>query len=356
MNEKYFGYLPTEEITLFIQMTNYDNSQKTIKDIIKNNKSCEIDLYLINDDWLNKWKHYSCLDLYNFDQIKNNIKKWNEKRKEIKKKGIKLDKINNADLIQFNNRSVMDNAKLYSFNPKKYFHLVTKECFDSFVEGEGNNKEVQAIKFTFISNNKKIMANSDNKIIVLFENDEKLNLVFFISQSSSYDYFYQKIKKLDMTQILNEFQIDDTIETKDIIINENKIKYKIYYMNKSYNINEILKKLIIGLINNEKFFKSLKSNKDKNINEHYFYLINNNWFENFLKLLKFDNIYNKEINEINNEVEKIKAEIFKFQNIIKEKNKIKKNREENNIFNYLFHNDTNRIIKYYTNYTLITED
>ena len=76
--------LPSEEVTLFFQMKNYDDSQKRIKELIRNNVESEIELYLINDEWLNEWKSYSCFDSYNFDEKKNSMIQWKNKRKERK--------------------------------------------------------------------------------------------------------------------------------------------------------------------------------------------------------------------------------------------------------------------------------
>ena len=57
------------EEQIFSQIKSYKESQNELKNYIESQISSDelIELYLINDDWLNQWKKYSC-----YEQIKNN--------------------------------------------------------------------------------------------------------------------------------------------------------------------------------------------------------------------------------------------------------------------------------------------
>jgi hypothetical protein len=145
-----------------------------------------------------------------------------------------LEEINNTDLIQFDNKSISKDISP-SFKPDKYFHLVTKECFDNFLEGV-DYKEMHTIKYKFISKNKKLIAQSDNKIIVLFQGEEnKLNLsVFILDENPIYSKFYDIIKDCsDIVGYLKKYQIDKYTKEKNIEIKDGKINYNIYYINKN---------------------------------------------------------------------------------------------------------------------------
>jgi hypothetical protein len=139
-----------EDISIYYQIENYEKSQKKIKISIKNayEMKDKLELFLISDKWLNKWKEYSCINYYSFEDIKRQPDKWEKLRKQKRNK-IKLDNFNNHDIIQFNNMSISSDFNS-SFKPDSNFHLVTKECFNSFSEGI-LDKELQIIKFNFES-------------------------------------------------------------------------------------------------------------------------------------------------------------------------------------------------------------
>ena len=190
--------LDPEDISMYYQIENYELSQKKIKQSINYDYEMKdkLELFLISDNWLNKWKEYSCINYYSSEEIKSQPYNWEKLRKQKRSK-IKLDKFNNDDIIQFNNISRSSDFNS-SFKPDSNFHLVTKECFNSFSEGLPD-KEHQIIKFNFEAKVKKLIAQTDNKIIVLyFQNINKLKLILFILEYPVYENFYNDIRDLTM--------------------------------------------------------------------------------------------------------------------------------------------------------------
>ena len=351
--EEELNNLNSEEVSLYFQIQSYIKSQEYLKDLINNNANKEIELYLINDDWLIKWKKIALLDYYDFKDIKN----WSENRKNLKLEKNNLEKINNKDLIRFNNKSISE-LNLISFKPEKYFHLVTKDCFDSFTEGI-EDKEFQKLKFKFIAFNKKIMTQSDNQIIALFKSNGKLNLVVFILENVIYKDFYDIIKDSDMVKFLKNAGIKETTKEKTIEIKIGRIEYKAYYMNKSYIYN--FKKedifypnfieLIKRLINFDNEFKKMILEKNK-INKNQYYLIDKDWIENIKKRLNYFDCNNHE-KDINQSIEKMIN--YYYDNQSGKEEEIEQVNEDRKIINYLLQNDKGKIIKFYNNYTIINE-
>ena len=337
-----------ENIMLYTQIDNYERSQKKIKEYVNYETKGKIELYLVSDTWLNKWKLYSCINFYTLEEIKNKPENWLFSREEIKSKH-KLNNFNNDDLIQYDNKSMSSDFNS-SFKPDSNFHLVTKECFNSFSEGIPD-KDLKIIKLNFESINKKIIAQSDNKIIVLFsQNDNKLKLILFILSNPVYEKFYNNIRELNMKQYLESVNIDDNCENRDFEIQDGEISYKIYYMNKSNNnenkdiiFHNNLKDLINSLINFDYNFyikeESIKALKN-------YYLIDRNFFENLKRRLNYNSIFNQ---NISNREEQMINEYLKNING-KEKEMIIN--EDNNIIKYLEQNDK-KIIKLYNDFYII---
>ena len=274
--------LDPEDISMYYQIENYELSQKKIKQSINYyyEMKDKLELFLISDKWLNKWKEYSCINYYSSEEIKSQPYNWEKLRKQKRSK-IKLDKFNNDDIIQFNNISRSSDFNS-SFKPDSNFHLVTKECFNSFSEGLPD-KEHQIIKFNFEAKVKKLIAQTDNKIIVLyFQNINKLKLILFILEYPVYENFYNDIRDLTMNDYLRVNDIDDNCESQTFEIKDGIITYPIYYINKSYNnedkgtiFNNNLKYLIISLIN----FDNKKKIKEESIKEQKnYYLIDRFFF------------------------------------------------------------------------------
>ena len=355
--DKEISNLEPEEITLYLQIEKYVNSQNKIKEIINNGHNNEIELYLINDDWLNKWKEYSYLNYFDFKDIKNNPKKWSINRKNSTIIFKKLEPMNNNKLIQLDNKSIND-VNSISFNPSEYFHLVTKECFDCFTEGM-LDKKFQEIKYKFISKNKKIITQSENKIIVLFSNIYFLNLVIFVLENPIYNKFYDIIKESDMDNYLQRFGIDINIKEKIIEILERNIRYKIYFMNKSfiykftkdYIYEKNIKELIQNFISFDKEFNNLMNNNS--INQRILYLIDSEFIDNIKAKLNYDNFSKN----YSNEIDKLKKTMINrfIENSPEVGEEINPINEEKKIIKYLQQNETGKIIKIFTNYTLIIE-
>ena len=343
--------LDPEDISMYYQIENYELSQKKIKQSINYyyEMKDKLELFLISDKWLNKWKEYSCINYYSSEEIKSQPYNWEKLRKQKRSK-IKLDKFNNDDIIQFNNISRSSDFNS-SFKPDSNFHLVTKECFNSFSEGLPD-KEHQIIKFNFEAKVKKLIAQTDNKIIVLyFQNINKLKLILFILEYPVYENFYNDIRDLTMNDYLRVNDIDDNCESQTFEIKDGIITYPIYYINKSYNnedkgtiFNNNLKYLIISLIN----FDNKKKIKEESIKEQKnYYLIDRFFFENLKARLNYDNII---INQnITNKEEEMINQYFKN---IKENEKEMIMNEENKIIKYLEQKD-GKIIKLYTDFYII---
>ena len=340
--------LDAKDVSLYYQIENYEKSQKMIKQYINYYYEVKekIELYLISDKWLNKWKEYSGINYYSSEDIKSQPYEWIKLRK--KKNKLELDNFNNDDIIQFDNKSISSGFNS-SFKPDSNFHLVTKECFNSFSEGI-LDKEFQKIKLNFEAVGKKIMAQSDNKIIVLyFQDHNKLKLILFILEDPVYENFYNNMRELTIEEYLRINCIDDNCQSKTFEIIDEEITYPIYYLNKSYEnkdkettfINN-LKDLIISLIDFDKNF-NIKEEKIKAQNNYY--LIDRNFFDDLKRRLNYDNI-NK--NNSNKEQEMIKHYLCSINR--NEKEMVMN--EDNKIIKYLEQKD-GIIIKLYTNFYII---
>ena len=343
--------LDPEDISMYYQIENYEQSQKKIKQSINYDYEMKdkIELFLISDKWLNKWKEYSCINYYSSEEIKRQPYKWEKLRKQKRSK-LKLDNFNNEDIIQFNNIGISSDFNSSSFKPDSNFHLVTKECFNSFSEGI-LDKELQTIKFNFEPIGKKLMAQSNNKIIVLyFQNDNQLKLILFILHNPVYEKFYDIIRELNMKQYLESVNIDDNCEERIFEIKDEEISYSIYYMNKSYNngiketiFNNNLKDLIISLIN---FEKNLNTKEESIKLQRNYYLIDRNFYGNLKRRLNYDEIINKNISNREEEM------ISQYLSNINGKEKEMVMNEDNKIIKYLEKKE-GEIIKLYTDFYMI---
>ena len=66
--ENNINVLSHEEKVIYNQIESYYLSQNILKKLIKYNIQAEIELYIINGEWLRQWKKYSC-----YDEIKCNL-------------------------------------------------------------------------------------------------------------------------------------------------------------------------------------------------------------------------------------------------------------------------------------------
>ena len=162
------------EDLILSQIKSYDESQTLLKDLIANNiESDNLELYIISDDWLNKWKKYTC-----FDEIRYSMPFNKNKLREVRLKNesdkIVLDMINNKDLILFDNTNLETN---FTINMESNFHFLTKECFDILTQNKINQKE--KIKLDFRSYKNKLISNYKNKFfLILYLNKNNLNLLY----------------------------------------------------------------------------------------------------------------------------------------------------------------------------------
>jgi hypothetical protein len=139
------------------------------------------------------------------------------------------------------------------------------------------------------------------------------------------------------------------IENKIQIISNN-LKYNLNYLNKSFisnkNKDTKFKQLISSLINFENNILFQYQSK-------ILFLINENWIQSFMMKLNYINLKNRNNEKHNN------------QNIIEEMfNEYIKNNDENEdiinpnnlIYSYLQDNNSGDIIKYYSKYSLVSEE
>ena len=337
--------LDKEEEELYNQIKSYNESQNKIRQIIKNNNSTEIELYLINDQWLKQWKKYTCYKQIKYNLSSNIKNKWKEIRHMKNASKFNIAQINIKDFIKFDNSSI---------NPNSNFHLVTKECFDIITKYKNNNNEIFKIKF--ISYNEKIIAQYKDLILVLYINNNNFNFILFILENPNIPFIYMEIKESNMKQYLENNSIDENVENKKIHFEKNGNNYSIDFINKSYNIiinkRRKFKRLIYSLINFEHNLKTLlELNKEENNN---FFLINKDWLIQFKSKLNYSNILNQDkIENLDNIINKM------FNNYkINDLNllDIKTINQNNIIFNYLKEKNSDIVYKFFANYTLIYKD
>jgi hypothetical protein len=250
-----------------------------------------------------------------------------------------------------NNQTIRESLNII---PK--FHLVTKECFQNLVRNRNLDKE---IKFKFKLKNGILFTKYLDKIIVLYENNKKLNLILliFVGNTNRINGVYDFIGLFDKFE---EFLINLNPDINKDHEREEFEGGKIVFLNKSYwDIqleDEKIKKVFSSLINLEyNFYPNLNSS---GINKMVLYLINNNWIDSFKKRLNYLEIINKygisgigQTTSINKLLESYKNNIS--SNSL---NKIETINNEDYLYNYLIENNTKNYIKLYDDYTLITED
>ena len=253
---------PQEEI-LYKQIRSYRESQRELNNIIENNFQAEFELYFINDEWLNQWKQYSCYDEIKISSL-NNIDKWREIRIKNNADQIIIGKTNNKDLFQNNNNYI-------TINNNSYFHFMNKKCFYVFFKDSIDNNEIFKMKFSSFNN--KIIGQLFDKILVLYKNNESLNLLMFILEDFNNPFYYNHIKESNMREYLLENNVGDNIETWEI--DNKQYNYRIKYINKSHRNMKMkskeFKNLIKSLINYDDNFNSFLN--QNNNNTQFFILI-----------------------------------------------------------------------------------
>ena len=115
-----------KEELIFSQIKSYKDSQSRLINLIESNIDVGeyLKLYLVNDEWLELWKQYSC-----YNEIKNNPSLNKEKWKEIRKRN-KADNITLPDMqikklfLNSNNNNNDSTIKNYKIDSYSNFHLL----------------------------------------------------------------------------------------------------------------------------------------------------------------------------------------------------------------------------------------
>ena len=347
------------EVQILSEIKSYKDSQDELRNYIFSGTSTDenLEYYLINDEWLYQWKKYTCYESIKFNLSLNITKILREKRTQNRADQINISNINNKILLNNNMDNINNNQTIReSLNIIPKFHLVTKECFRNLVRNRNLDKE---IKFKFKLKNGILFTKYLDKIIVLYENNQKLNLILliFVGNTNRINGVYDFIELFDKFE---EFLINLNPDINKDHEREEFEGGKIVFLNKSYwDIqleDEKIKKVFSSLINLEyNFYPNLNSS---GINKMVLYLINNNWIDSFKKRLNYLEIINKygisgigQTTSINKLLESYKNNIS--SNSL---NKIEKINNEDYLYNYLIENNTKNYIKLYDDYTLITED
>ena len=340
-----FINLSPEEEILYSEMKNYDISQKIIKKLIDENIPKELELYIINDEFLNLWKKKSCFDEIKFNLPLKNPQIWRRIRKNSNAQNIAVGDINNMILMKCENNYMNENTK-FTINPKSNFHFITKECFDTFAK---NNIIINdfVIKSKFISYKNKLISNFDDKIFVLYKYQKCINFLLYILENPN-DIFYLKIKEENMTNFFQQNEIDPNIE--EFHLNNNSILCINKSLANNAKKNKLFCDLILFLINFEYNFEILL-NSD-NIEKRMLYLINEDWLEEFKRKLNYVFWLEKsQIENVNPTIKKMLNEYIR--NSSNNNENMAQINPSNSIFGYLKENNTQQIIKYYSNFTLI---
>ena len=341
--ENIINVLSDEEKRIYNQIENYYVSQNILKKLINYNIQAEIELCIINGQWLDQWKKYSC-----YDEIKSKLPlksptKWREIRNRNKANKFNVGNLNNRTLIKLNNNNLNN---IVSINPYADFYFITKECFDAFCKLQEEKDEM--IYFKFISYNNMLIYQNKDQIYVIFNNEKYLNFLLIVLNNPNNNDFYKTILENNIQNFVKHFGIDkmDNQEINDINIK------KIF--NKSFKNIETKNANFCGLIKSLINFNYGIQFNNLQEEERSLYLINEDWLNNFKLKLNYVFWYNKTIND---NFEPIIKNMFKeYIKNISENDDIEIINPNNKYFSYLKDNTNNNIIKFYDNYSFINED
>ena len=338
---KHFDTIYLEEEKLFSQIKSYYESQNILKELIQKNIQKTIELYLINDEWLDNWKQNSF-----YNEIKMNLDLNNENNwKQIIQKNKSKENVSTSLNIEING------------NMSSNFHLVTKECFENFIKNSYENN-TNIIKLTFESYNKKIIAKFFNTIIVLYIYKNNFNLVLFIldEQNNNNLFDFNFIKQSNMNEYLKQIGIDDNTEKKVISLSKDGFSYNIEFINKSFKTikekENKCKNLLAYLLNFDfNFDLLLKQIMFNKTNNYIMYLINE---DSIIQILNYLNtLYNNQQQSVEENKNEMEKKIFENESNNNELELINQNQK---IFNYLKDNKSGNIYKLYTNYKLLNQE
>ena len=216
--ENNINVLSHEEKVIYNQIESYYLSQNLLKKLIKKNIQAEIELYIINGEWLRQWKKYSCYDEMKCNLPLKNPIKWRETRIENKSNKFKVGIINNRTLFKNINNII-------TINPYSNFNFVTKECFDAFCTFPEEKDEM--INFKFISYNNKLIYRNNDQIYAIFNNEIYLNFILIVLNNPNNNNLYFTLLHKNLSVFMKQIGLVEAMKE----INDNYIKI---IFNKSY--------------------------------------------------------------------------------------------------------------------------
>jgi hypothetical protein len=104
---------------------------------------------------------------------------------------------------------------------------LTKECYKKLCHGKKRDIKV---RFNFEIKTGKIMAKFSDKIIILYKNESKLNLILLIFKDMNFlNEKYEELKVVEAIDFLLNIGVNPNCEKQDVNISNNKI----IFINKS---------------------------------------------------------------------------------------------------------------------------
>ena len=341
-----------EEELIYSQIKNYREFQDSLINLLESKTEIKsYELYIINDDWLNQWKKYSCYEEIKFNKNLKNKKKLNEIR--LKSNANQFKPPNTIDISNLFLQNNNNNDSI--LNPNSNFHFISRNCFKTFNRKKNFIRKV----FPFYGYNGKLIFTMKENIIIIYKNKNRLNLILLLFKSPSeqkneIQKLFKVLIKADMDEFFNNINLDKNCERKDIFA----YNVNMTFINKSYSYikleEEKFQKVISSLINSEKKMNSyLVSSEVHKLN---MYLINDNFFSSFKNCLNYVNIMNQiniiEDNQNQNLINEM-LKHYKSTDLSIEKKIIN---EENIIYYYFQKKSTGNYIKLYSKCNLISEE
>ena len=286
-----------------IQLISYFNFRKKFKSALYSQNLYNIQkgqIYLIDKEWLNKWK-----ESIGYSQIKNcyRANNYNRDLNEADFQWIqKIIKENSKNIVPpFNNKKIFDNNN--NLNIFSEFVIVDKNCYDLFKNGNNNRALINDKAYEVILFSEKLILVIDEKHILLkffrIENETKYSheiIIKFLSNVTNEikNEFYEILGKTNIIEWLNnlKFNLDLTNEIKmknrrieyniinrqlklkknkknkgmPPIINQQINQYQMPVNNPIYNLGNNNNNIVSNQINNNEFTKLVINNNLDNFN------------------------------------------------------------------------------------------
>ena len=286
-----------------IQLISYFNFRKKFKSALYSQNLYNIQkgqIYLIDKEWLNKWK-----ESIGYSQIKNcyRANNYNRDLNEADFQWIqKIIKENSKNIVPpFNNQKIFDNNN--NLNIFSEFVIVDKNCYDLFKNGNNNRALINDKAYEVILFSEKLILVIDEKHILLkffrIENETKYSheiIIKFLSNVTNEikNEFYEILGKTNIIEWLNnlKFNLDLTNEIKmknrrieyniinrqlklkknkknkgmPPIINQQINQYQMPVNNPIYNLGNNNNNIVSNQINNNEFTKLVINNNLDNFN------------------------------------------------------------------------------------------